>query len=139
MYPILFEFGSFQIQSYGLIVGLSFLLALWMSAREAKKSGLDPKHIQDFSLYAFLAGVVGARLYFVLFSEPAYFLEHPGEIVAIWNGGMGIIGSLIGGLLAAAWFCRKTWHSTFEIGRHAGAWHSSWTNRGAVCLPVKWR
>jgi phosphatidylglycerol---prolipoprotein diacylglyceryl transferase len=61
MYPILFEFGGFQIRSYGVIVGLSFLLALWMSAREASRKGLDPKLIQDFSMYALLAGVVGAR------------------------------------------------------------------------------
>ena len=107
MYPILFEFGTFQIRSYGVVVGLCFLLALWMSTREANRKALDPKLIQDFSIYALLGGVVGARLYFVLFSEPAYFLEHPGEILAIWNGGMGIIGSLIGGLLAAVWFCRK--------------------------------
>jgi phosphatidylglycerol:prolipoprotein diacylglycerol transferase len=107
MYPILFEFGGFQIRSYGVIVGLSFLLALWMSTREASRKGLDPKLIQDFSIYALLAGVVGARLYFVLFSEPAYFVKYPGEIFAIWNGGMGIIGSLVGGVLTAIWFCRR--------------------------------
>ena len=107
MYPILFELGSFQVRSYGVIVGLSFLLALWMSTREAKRRGIDPKLVQDFALYAFLGGIIGARLYFVLFSEPAYFLEHPGEVFAIWTGGMGIIGSLLGGLLVAAWFCRK--------------------------------
>jgi len=107
MYPILFEFAGFQIRSYGVIVGLSFLLALWMSTKEAHRKGIDPKLVQDFALYALLGGIVGARLYFVLFSEPAYFLEHPGEIFAIWNGGMGIIGSLVGGLLVAAWFCRK--------------------------------
>lgn len=107
MYPILFEFGGFQIRSYGVIVGLSFLLALWMSMREADRKGIDPKLIQDFALYALLGGIVAARLYFVLFSAPAYFLEHPGEAFAIWNGGMGIIGSLVGGFLVAVWFCRK--------------------------------
>src|SRR5687768_1800453 len=107
MYPILFEFGGFQIRSYGVIVGLSFLLALWMSTREATRKGLDPKLIQDFSMYALLGGVVGARLYFVLFSQPGYFLNHPSEIFAIWHGGMGIIGSLIGGFLVAVWFCRR--------------------------------
>jgi phosphatidylglycerol---prolipoprotein diacylglyceryl transferase len=116
MYPILFEFGSFQIRSYGVIVGFSFLLALWMSTREANRKGVDPKLIQDFSIYALLAGVVGARLYFVLFSEPAYFLDHPVEILAIWNGGMGIIGSLIGGFLAAAWFSYKHGISLLRLG-----------------------
>ena len=107
MYPILFDFGCFQVRSYWVIVCLSFLLALWMSTREANRKGIAPNVVQDFGLYALLGGIVGARLYFVLFSEPAYFLEHPGEILAIWNGGMGIIGSLVGGLLVAAWFCRK--------------------------------
>ena len=107
MYPILFEFDGFQIRAYGVIVGLSFLMALWMSTKEAARKGIDPKLVQDFALYALVAGIVGARLYFVLFSEPRYFLDHPAEIFAIWNGGMGIIGSLIGGLLVAVWFCRK--------------------------------
>lgn len=107
MYPILFEFDGFQVRSYGVIVGLSFLLALWMSTRHAERKTIDPKLVQDFALYALLGGIVGARFYFVLFSKPAFFLEHPGEVFAIWNGGMGIIGSLIGGFLAAVWFCRK--------------------------------
>jgi phosphatidylglycerol---prolipoprotein diacylglyceryl transferase len=107
MYPILFDFGGFQVRSYGVIVALSFLVALWMSTREANRNGLDPKLLQDFSIYALLGGVIGARLYFVLFSEPAYFLKHPAELLAVWNGGLGLIGSLIGGFLAALWFCRK--------------------------------
>lgn len=116
MYPILFELGGFQVRSYGVIVGLSFLLALWMSTGEAERKGVDPKMVQDFSLYALLGGIVWARLYFVLFSEPAYFLEHPGEVFAIWNGGMGIIGSLIGGFLVAVWFCRKNKIALLRLG-----------------------
>jgi phosphatidylglycerol:prolipoprotein diacylglycerol transferase len=107
MYPVLFEFGGFQIRSYGVIVALSFLIALWMSTREAERKGLDPKLVQDFAVYGLLGGIVGARLYFVLFSAPGYFLEHPWEIFAVWSGGIGVIGSLIGGAIVAVWFCRK--------------------------------
>jgi phosphatidylglycerol---prolipoprotein diacylglyceryl transferase len=107
MYPVLFEFGDFQIRSYGVIVALSFLIALWMSTREAERKGLDPKLIQDFAGYGLLGGIVGARLYFVLFSAPGYFLEHPWEIFAVWSGGIGVIGSLIGGFIVAVWFCRR--------------------------------
>jgi len=107
MYPILFEFGNFQIRSYGVIVALSFLLALWMSMREAERKALDPKLIQDFAVYGLLGGLIGARLYFVLFSAPDYFFKHPWEIFAIWSGGIGIIGSLLGGFIVAVWFCRK--------------------------------
>jgi phosphatidylglycerol:prolipoprotein diacylglycerol transferase len=107
MYPVLFEIGGFQIRSYGVIVALSFLIALWMSTREAERKGLDSKLVQDFAVYGLLGGIVGARLYFVLFSAPDYFLEHPWEIFAVWSGGIGIIGSLIGGFIVAVWFCRR--------------------------------
>jgi phosphatidylglycerol:prolipoprotein diacylglycerol transferase len=116
MYPVLFEFGDFQLRSYGVIVALSFLLALWMSTKEAERKGLDPKLIQDFAVYALLSGIIGARLYFVLFSAPDYFFDHPWEIFAIWSGGIGIIGSLIGGFLVAVWFCRKKKLSFLKFG-----------------------
>ena len=116
MYPVLFEFGRFQIRSYGVIVGLSFLIALWMSTKEAERKGLDPKLVQDFASYGLLGGIVGARLYFVLFSAPGYFLEHPWEIYAVWSGGIGIIGSLLGGSLVAVWFCRRKKISLLKFG-----------------------
>ncbi|MBI2959232.1 MAG: prolipoprotein diacylglyceryl transferase [Betaproteobacteria bacterium] len=107
MYPVLLQLGSFQLRTYGVVVALSFLLGLWLSTKEARRKGIDPELIQDFALYAFLGGIVGARIYFVVFSNPAYFLEKPWEILAVWHGGLGIIGALFGGALAALWYCRK--------------------------------
>lgn len=106
MYPVLVQIGSFQLRSYGVIVALSFFLGLWLSEREAKRKGLDPALVRDFAFYALLGGLAGARLYFAVFSEPAYFLRKPWEIFAIWHGGLGIIGALAGGFLTALWFCR---------------------------------
>lgn len=107
MYPVLFQFGTFELRSYGIIVALSFFLGLWLSAKEAKRKGLDPGLIQDFAFYALIGGIIGARIYFVVFSNPAYFLQKPWEIVAVWHGGIGIIGALLGGLLTALWYCRR--------------------------------
>lgn len=107
MYPILFQFGNFQIHTYGIVVAISFFIGLWLSTNEAKRKGLDPGVIQDFALYALLGGIIGARIYFVLFSNPAYFLQNPWEIVAVWRGGIGIIGAFLGGFLAALWYCRR--------------------------------
>lgn len=107
MYPILFQLGHFELRSYGVLFALSFLAAVWLGGREAARKGLDPRLIHDFAFYAFIGGIVGARLYFVLFSEPTYFLANPWEILAIWHGGLGVIGSLIGGFLVAIWFTRK--------------------------------
>jgi phosphatidylglycerol:prolipoprotein diacylglycerol transferase len=116
MYPVLFELDAFQVRSYGVIVALSFLLALWMSTKEAEKKGLDPKVVQDFAIYGLLGGIGVARLYFVLFSAPGYFLQHPWEIFAVWSGGIGVIGSLIGGFIVAVWFCRRRNVSLLRFG-----------------------
>ena len=107
MYPVFLELGAFEIRSYGVIVALSFLIGLWISAKEAERKGFDPKLVQDFAVYGVLGGIIGARLYFVLFSAPAYFLAHPWEIFAVWSGGIGVIGSLVGGFLVAVWFCLR--------------------------------
>ncbi len=107
MYPVLLQLGSFQIRSYGVVVLLSFLLGVWLSAREAKRKGLDPALVQDFAFYALLGGIVGARLYFVAFSAPAYYLSNPWEILAVWHGGLGIIGAVAGGFVVALWYCGK--------------------------------
>jgi phosphatidylglycerol:prolipoprotein diacylglycerol transferase len=107
VYPVLIQLGPFELRSYGVVVALSFLLGLWLSTREAKRKGLDPALIQDFAFYALLGGIVGARLYFVAFSDPLYYLGKPWEILAVWHGGLGIIGAVAGGFLVAVWYCRK--------------------------------
>ena len=83
MYPVLFQFGNFQLRSYGVIFALSFFVGVWLSTKEAERKGLDPKLVQDFALYALVGGIIGAQIYFILFSEPAYFLQHPWEILAV--------------------------------------------------------
>lgn len=107
MYPILWQVGSFELRSYGVIVALSFLAALWLAAREAQRKGISPALIWDFSIYALVGGIIGARLYYIAFSDPLHYLRNPWEILAVWHGGIGVIGSLIGGLLVAVWFARK--------------------------------
>lgn len=116
MHPILLHIGSFQLRTYGVVAVLAFLAALWTSVKEAPRHGLDPKLVHDFVPYALLGGIVGARLYYVVFSRPAYFLEHPIEIFAVWHGGIGVIGSLIGGFVAALWYCRRRGVSILTFG-----------------------
>lgn len=107
MYPILFQIGHFEFRSYGVIVVLSFAAGLWLATKEAKRKGIDQQLINDFAVYGLLGGILGARLYYVVFSRPEYFLQHPWEIFAVWQGGIGVIGSLLGGLVAALWYTRR--------------------------------
>lgn len=107
MYPVLVQLGDFELRTYGVVVAVSFLLALLVSASEAKRRALNPALVHDFAFYALVGGIVGARLYYVLLSQPAYFLQRPWEILAVWHGGLGILGGLFGGALVALWYCRS--------------------------------
>lgn len=106
MYPVLFQIRDFELRSYGAFVALSFFIALWLSKKEAARKKLDPELIQNFALYALIGGIIGARIYFILFN-PAYYLQNPWEIPAIWHGGLSIAGALLGGYLVALWYCWK--------------------------------
>jgi len=116
VYPVLFQLGHFELRSYGVLVVLAFFTGLWLSSKEAERKGLDPKLIQDFSVYALLGGIIGARIYFVLFSDPAFYLKNPWEIFAVWRGGIGVIGSLLGGSVVAIWYCWKKGISFWKFG-----------------------
>lgn len=82
------------------------LLATWLSIREAKRWGEDPAFIADVLPWMVIAGVVGARVWHI-FTPPQsmvengittrYYLTHLFEAVAIWKGGLGIFGAVIGG------------------------------------------
>jgi phosphatidylglycerol---prolipoprotein diacylglyceryl transferase len=107
MHPIFLEFDSFEIRWYGIMIGLAFLAGTWIGVKEARRKGYDPELIFDLLFYVMIAGLIGARLYYVLASNPSYFIHHPLDILAIWRGGLALHGGLIGGLLAGIWFCKK--------------------------------
>ena len=107
MHPIFFQFGSFEVRWYGIMIGLAFLTGTWVGLKEARRKGYDPELIYDFLFYLMIAGIVGARLYYVGISNLSYFLRHPLDILAIWRGGLSLHGGLIGGILAGIWFCKR--------------------------------
>ena len=107
MHPILIQLGEFQIRGYGVMIALAFLAGTFLGVREARRRGYDPELIYDLLFYVMIAGIAGARIYYVLVSNPAYFFTHPLDIFAIWRGGMSLHGGLIGGLLAGIGFCKR--------------------------------
>src|SRR6266508_3181286 len=116
MYPVLWQIGNFELRSYGVIVAASYLLGVWLSMKEARGNGLESQIVHDFAVYALIGGLIGARLSFVLFSQPTYFRQNPWEIPTIWRGGMNIIGSLIDDFAIAVWFCRARKISFLQLG-----------------------
>ncbi|MCL1893017.1 MAG: prolipoprotein diacylglyceryl transferase [Holophagaceae bacterium] len=66
MYPILFRIGSFEIGTYGLLLAIGFLAALWLAKRLARADGLPPDAIVDISITLLIAGILGAKLLMVV-------------------------------------------------------------------------
>jgi len=107
MYPVLIEIGHFQLRAYGIVVALAFLAGGWVAGREARRRGMAPALVQDFVLYALVAGILGARLYYVLVSQPAWYLARPWDILAVWQGGLAVHGGILAGLAMAVWYARR--------------------------------
>lgn len=103
---VLLTIGPLTLHSYAVFVtsgALAGLLFFWWLARE---KGLAKERILDCALLLLVFGFIGARLYHVL-NEPAYYAAHPGEIVAVWNGGMAIHGGILAGVAALWWYARR--------------------------------
>ena len=119
------------IRWYGVIIAFGLTLAVLFGGRKAYKWKIDIFKMIDILIYGSLAGIVGARLYYVAF-EWGYYKLHPGEIFQIWNGGLAIYGGLIAGLLAAFVVCKvekinipnllDLCGMSFLIGQGIGRW-----------------
>lgn len=102
-----FSLGPLTIQVWGLLVALGILFGAYMSARFARLRGENPEIVWDVLPWLILFGIIGARLGFVLFYEPMTYLAAPLSIVRLWDGGMSIMGALVGGVGAMLWQLRK--------------------------------
>ncbi len=104
--PIAFSLGPIAVRWYGLSYLLAFLLFLFLGRRRARTyaaSGWTAQDLDDLLFYGVLGVVLGGRLGYVLFYKPGYYLEHPLEILAVWQGGMAFHGGFLG-VLVALWF-----------------------------------
>lgn len=91
--------GPIIIQTWGLFVSLGFLAGATASAWIAKKRGLQPAIVWDILGWIIIGSMIGGRFFHVVFYEPAYYLSNPFEILAIWHGGMSMMGGLVGATL----------------------------------------
>lgn len=90
--------GGFTIKYYGILIAVGFLLGLLVTQREALRTGQNPDDYLDYLLAMILPAIIGARLYYVIFSWD-YYGSHPKEILAIRNGGLAIYGGIIAGII----------------------------------------
>ena len=83
---------------YGVLMALGILIGVWLTLREGKRKKLTEDDILDMCLVIIPSGVVGARLYYVIF-EWASYASNPIRALYIWEGGLAIYGAVIGGLI----------------------------------------
>ena len=106
--PVAFEIGPLPIRWYALAYLAGFVGGWRYAVYLARRRSGPPSagDIDDLLTWVVIATILGGRLGYVLFYNPAHFLEHPGQILAVWQGGMSFHGGLLGVVLAVAWFAR---------------------------------
>jgi len=97
--------GFLTIQVWGLMVALGIFCATWVAARKAKRNGLDPNTVWDFSFWIILSAFIGARLFEVVY-EPAFYFAHPIELLKFWQGGFSEMGGFLGAIVALIVYIR---------------------------------
>lgn len=89
---------GFEIAFYGMIIGLGILAGIGVALREARRTGQDPEMYLDFAIYAVICAIVGARIYYVIFSWD-YYKNDLWQIFNVRQGGLAIYGGVIGAVL----------------------------------------
>ncbi len=102
----LIKLGPISIYWYSVMIALGFLAAMIVCLTEVKRKKLDIEKYSNMVFYAVLFGILGARIYYVLFNLD-YYLKMPSEILKVWHGGLAIHGGIIAGILVAYFYTKK--------------------------------
>jgi phosphatidylglycerol:prolipoprotein diacylglycerol transferase len=130
-----FALGPLYIRFYGIVLMLGAVAGGWLATLEVKRRGQDPELVWDLLVYLIIGGVIGARLWHIFTPPPSsiaqgfttsYYLTHPLDALAIWKGGLGIPGTIIGGLVALFIYTRRNKTISFL----------NWADIAAPCLAL---
>ncbi len=115
--PIALSIGPLSIRWYGLMFLVAFLGGGALALYRARKpgSGWKTDEVSDFVFYAALGGILGGRLGYCLFYNFSYYVQHPLEILYIWQGGMSFHGGTLGVILAMYLYGRHTQRSLLQV------------------------
>ncbi len=115
--PVAVSIGPLSIHWYGLMYLCGFAMGLWLGKYRAKQpeSIWDPEEVIDFLFYIAVGVMVGGRLGYVVFYNPAFYVQNLLDIFAVWDGGMSFHGGLLGVLAALGIYAKKTRRSYFSV------------------------
>ena len=100
MMPYLFKIGNFELRIYSLMIIIGLLLTLYITSKKMKKMGYEQKYFENMIIVVFIAALLGARIYYVMFNWE-YYKNDPLEIFKVWHGGLAIHGGVILGFVAS--------------------------------------
>jgi phosphatidylglycerol:prolipoprotein diacylglycerol transferase len=118
-----FSIGPIFVRYYGIILMLGAVAGAWLASRETVRRGLDAELVWDALIWLLIGGIVGARLWHIFTPPPSmvargittqWYLTHPLNMIATWEGGLGIPGAIIGGGLALLLWTRRN-HLSFPM------------------------
>jgi len=100
------------LHTYGLLIATAFIVAMWVTGRNAERQGLDKDRVMDLDFWILLAAMVGSRVLFILVNWDDYARD-PASIIAFWKGGLVFYGGFIGAVTVSIWYMRKHGMSFF--------------------------
>ncbi len=106
MHPEICQIGPLTIYSYGFMLAIAFAVSAFLLIQQAKKQGIPSDAIFNLAFIVFIAGVMGARLFYVVENFPHY-LKNPLEIIMLQYGGLAWFGGLTAGAVAGVLYIRK--------------------------------
>ena len=106
MNPVAFSIGNFEIRWYSILIAIAVIISYFMIKSECRKFQIKNEFVFNLMFWTIIFGIIGARLYYVLFNLD-YYSNHLMETVQIWKGGLAIHGGLAFGLITLFVYCKK--------------------------------
>lgn len=113
MIPVLFHIGSFPVRSFGVMILVAFLAGLWLIRLRAKRYGFTVPEVTDLAFAVLVAGVLGARLLFIL-QEIPYYWAHKEKLLTLQFEGLTSFGGVLFGAGTVVWWA---WRRKASIGK----------------------
>ena len=111
---VAFTIFGIDVMWYGILMATGMILGTYLALKEAERVGISEDDVLNLAIFAIPAGVLGARLYYVIFNW-GYYSQNPSQILNFRGGGMAIHGALIGGILAGLIYTKIKKINFFKI------------------------
>ena len=114
MNPILLKIGNITIYWYSVMILIGFIINSYLITKESKKFNIKKEIITDMLFYTIIIGILGARLYYVIFNLN-YYSKNILDIFKVWEGGLAIHGGIIAGVIYLIYYTKKNNLNTLLI------------------------